>query len=43
MKPGTFPLTQSQSINLKESNSFNDQISNFVNKYLLVLSSRNKD
>ena len=42
MKLATIPLTQSQSISLKESNSFNDQTSNFVNKHLFVQSPRNK-
>ena len=35
MKLVTTPLMQSQQISLKELNSFNDQISNFVNKNLL--------
>ena len=36
MKLVAIPLTQSQQISIKESNSFNDQKSNFVNKHLLV-------
>ena len=42
MKLVTIPLTQSQSISLKESNSFNDQTSNFVNEHLRAQTPRNK-
>ena len=42
MKLVTISLTQSQSISSKESNIFNDQTSNFVNKHLLCQTHRNK-
>ena len=42
MKLVTIPLTQLQSISLKESNSFNDETSNFVNEHLLAQTPRNK-